>query len=140
AAGGGGAAAGGVSATGIGALVVVQAAMALADVQLTLWLWDVIEGGGGGGDVRVDGDGGGGKAKCKPCDPPVGTVAYRTDQVPPARPHAPFAGTHTHLYVMMQSPPKAGCKCFWHRTGVINGAVPPPGAVPIQPAGGGGIA
>jgi RHS repeat-associated protein len=79
--------------------------------------------------------------RCLPCNPPVGTYGYRTDFVPPSQPHYPFTGTHTHIYVVMQSPPEAGCKCFWHPLAPIGGAVPPPGAVPVTgPVGGGGIA
>ena len=36
--------------------------------------------------------------ECLPCKPPVGTVAFRTDIVPPSKPHYPHKGTHTSLY------------------------------------------
>ncbi|SRR5579883_1415127 len=77
--------------------------------------------------------------KCQPCIPPVGTIAYRMDLVPPTRPHKGFPGHHVHLYVMQQSPPDRGCKCFWHPIGV-QAPPPPPGTIPIVDAGGGGIA
>ena len=51
------------------------------------------------------------KKKCKPCKPVlIGGLAYRTDFVPPSKPHYPHTGTHTHHYIMQQSPPSAGCK------------------------------
>ncbi len=34
---------------------------------------------------------------CRPCDPPEGTIAHRFDQVPPARPHYPYNGSHYHI-------------------------------------------
>ncbi len=75
---------------------------------------------------------------CKDCEPPVGTMGYRTDVVPPARPHGRLTGTHTHVYELHQSPLVAGCVCFWKEIDVIDGDVPPPGAIPIRPTGGGG--
>ena len=36
--------------------------------------------------------------ECLPCKPPVGTVGFRTDIVPPSKPHYPQKGTHTSLY------------------------------------------
>ncbi|MBE7457798.1 MAG: hypothetical protein HS102_14420 [Planctomycetia bacterium] len=74
---------------------------------------------------------------CLPCKPPVGTGAYRVDT---GHDHYPYTGPHTHHYVMMQSPPSAGCICFWHKTGVTPGSTPLPGEVPIVTPGGGGIA
>ena len=71
---------------------------------------------------------------CLPCDPPVGTVGYR---ICTNTPHYPFDGPHTHLYIMSQSPNPA-CKCFWNKGSIIGGTIPPPGTVPIGPAGGGG--
>ncbi len=76
--------------------------------------------------------------KCKPCIPPVGTISYRLDQVPPSTPHFPFPGDHVHLFEMHQSPVPM-CICFWHPTSV-QAPPPPPGAIPIVPAGGGGVA
>jgi RHS repeat-associated protein len=74
--------------------------------------------------------------KCLPCDPPLGTLSYRTDSAP----HAGMTGLHIHIYEMHQSPPFAGCKCFWHEVGhPYQPPVPPPGAIPIRPAGGGGV-
>ena len=78
--------------------------------------------------------------KCKPCIPAKGTKSYRTDFVPPSDPHWPFTGTHTHHYQMHQSPPAAGCICFWHPIGITDGASPGPGELPVGPAGGGGVA
>ena len=75
------------------------------------------------------------KKDCKPCIPPVGTVAYRLDVVPPSTPHWPFKGTHWHLYEMNQNP--NNCQCFWKDIGEGEGPVPP-GSVPITPALGGG--
>ena len=77
--------------------------------------------------------------ECLPCKPPVGTVGFRTDIVPPSKPHYPHKGTHTHLYIVNQSPVIKGCKCFWRPVQSIEGDVPPRGAVPMNgsPAGGG---
>jgi hypothetical protein len=77
--------------------------------------------------------------ECLPCEPPVGTIGYRTDIVPPSKPHYPHTGTHTHLYVVNQSPIVRGCKCFWRPVTSIDGDVPPREAVPMNgsPAGGG---
>ena len=50
-----------------------------------------------------------------------------------------YTDTHIHLYKMHQGPwPK--CKCRWsdEEPDVIDGAVPPPGAVPMTPVAGGG--
>ncbi len=74
-------------------------------------------------------------SSCKPCSPPVGTLGYRLDTVPPHDPHYPYPGTHWHLYVMSQNP--LNCQCFWHWVRDGDGP-PPPGAVPITPAAGGG--
>ena len=76
---------------------------------------------------------------CKQCVPPLGTIGYRVDQVPPSRPHLPHPGTHTHLAEMHQSP-YPQCRCFWKMDYVppVAGSTPPPGTVPITPAGGGG--
>jgi hypothetical protein len=74
--------------------------------------------------------------KCLPCDPPLGTLSYRTDSAP----HYGMTGVHMHIYEMHQSPPFAGCKCFWHEVGhPYQPPVAPPGAIPIRPAGGGGV-
>ena len=78
---------------------------------------------------------------CKPCEPPVGTVAYRADTDPSSRPHRGVPPPHWKLYVMMQSPYPV-CKCFWHpipdNKGGFGPGNPPPGTPPIGPAGGGG--
>jgi hypothetical protein len=74
------------------------------------------------------------KARCLPCQPPVGTIAYRVDC--DGRAHAGIPTPHSHAYEMQQSPPSFGCVCFWHPTGVtLPGVVGPP----ILPAGGGGV-
>ena len=69
-----------------------------------------------------------------PCIPPVGTIGYRLDEVPPSRPHQPINGDHVHLYKMNQNPTNG--QCFWQPIGVQ--APPPPlGAVPMtEPKGG----
>ena len=80
-----------------------------------------------------------GTKKCLPCDPPLGKIGYRTDPCPPGRPHSGFPGTHTHIYVVNQSPVERGCKCFWHPVTTIDGDTPPPGSVRMNgtPKGGG---
>jgi len=66
---------------------------------------------------------------CPPCSPPVGTIQYRIDMVPPSKPHYPHTGSHVHLYEMHQSPsPK--CKCFWHPIGTTE-LPPPPNTSPM---------
>jgi RHS repeat-associated protein len=90
-----------------------------------------------------------GKA-CKPCDPPVGTLGYRVsgDSPHPRRPthfdkptQTKLSGARWHLYEVAQSPPSAGCKCWWFNLEQSGKYPPPPaGAVPITgPATGGGI-
>ena len=69
-----------------------------------------------------------------PCSPPVGTIGYRLDQVPPSRPHYPYPGDHVHLSRMQQKPNTG--QCFWQPIGV-TAPPPPPGAVQIGPAAGG---
>jgi len=80
--------------------------------------------------------------KCLPCSPPEGTTMFRTDVVPPSRPHKPFKGTHTHHYVVMQSPVTAPKPCFcWPKeTGVTDLASPGPAEQPWVRVGGGGVA
>jgi RHS repeat-associated protein len=74
---------------------------------------------------------------CLPCQPGVGSIAYRQD-FPPSPPHNGVPTPHSHMYVMLQSPPEAGCKCFWFELPMdpIPGTLEPP----ISPAGGGGVA
>ncbi|WP_425485728.1 RHS repeat-associated core domain-containing protein [Limisphaera ngatamarikiensis] len=81
------------------------------------------------------------RVRCKPCVPPAGTTMYRIDFVPPSRPHWPYTGTHTHHYVVMQSPVTAPVPCFcWpHKTGVTDGISPYPGEIPYVEPGGGGV-
>ncbi len=68
------------------------------------------------------------KKNCPPCVPPVGTIGYRIDNVPPSPPHYPFPGDHVHLYQMNQNP--YNCQCFWVPIGVTE-PPPPPGAYPL---------
>jgi RHS repeat-associated protein len=77
---------------------------------------------------------------CRPCIPPVGTIAYRmcTD---PKVVHRGVPAPHHHLYVMLQSPPPM-CKCFWKKMddeGGFAAGDPPPGIPEIDPATGGGV-
>jgi RHS repeat-associated protein len=65
---------------------------------------------------------------CPPCKPPVGTIAYRWDKVPPSKPHWPHKGDHVHLYERQQNP--NNCICFWKPIGV-TAPPPPPGAIPM---------
>jgi len=81
--------------------------------------------------------------RCLPCLPvPVGGTAYRYDSAAEGkRPHYGMAN-HTHHFKMHQSPPAKGCQCFWdddfiHPTPEFS---PLPGAVPVTPASGGGLA
>jgi RHS repeat-associated protein len=62
------------------------------------------------------------------CNPPVGTIGYRYDTVPPGRPHYPFKGDHVHLFVMNQNPNTGAC--YWNKL-AVTAPPPPPGAVPI---------
>jgi RHS repeat-associated protein len=79
---------------------------------------------------------------CKPCVPPVGTLAYRLDSGPGRSgtgvKHGPFTGDHWHLFEMHQRP-KPDCTCFWVELG--SGQGPTPHGVPpsADPAGGGPI-
>lgn len=76
------------------------------------------------------------RKNCAPCVPPVGTIGYRLDIVPPSGPHYPYTGTHWHLYRMNQNP--NNCQCFWDNLHQVGEGPTPPGAVPFTPAGGGG--
>jgi RHS repeat-associated protein len=73
--------------------------------------------------------------KCPPCNPSVGTIGYRAGNAKTA-PHYNkksipslgavagwVPGPHLNLFVQIQSPPSAGCKCNWQNLGI---AVPPP--------------
>lgn len=75
---------------------------------------------------------------CKPCNPPVGTIAYRLDTT--GRAHRGVPTPHWHLYVMQQDP--RTCVCSWvdikDNQGGFGGGTPPSGTVPIGPPGGGG--
>jgi hypothetical protein len=73
---------------------------------------------------------------CPPCSPPVGTVGYSIDRVPPSGIHWPCPGDHVHWLLHQQNP--NNCQCFWMRdflpvTCLPQGGNPvvPPGAVPL---------
>ncbi len=68
------------------------------------------------------------KKTCPPCNPPVGTIRYRVDMVPPSEPHYPHTGSHVHLYKMNQNP--NNCQCFWQPIGTTE-LPPPDGASPM---------
>jgi RHS repeat-associated protein len=75
---------------------------------------------------------------CNPCIPPVGTLGFRTDHVPPSKEHAPYSGTHTHHYEMHQSPWSV-CRCFWHDLEVTDGSSFYPEAIRVSDPLGGGV-
>jgi RHS repeat-associated protein len=77
--------------------------------------------------------------ECNPCIPAVGSGSFEVHVVPPHKPHRPLKGTHTHHFVMHQSPWPV-CKCFWQRNSVkpTAGASPFPTESPIADASGGG--
>jgi hypothetical protein len=77
--------------------------------------------------------------KCKPCTPPVGTIATEVHLVPPSKPHYPIEYSHIHWFKMHQSPYPT-CKCFWKRNfqPPTPGNTTPPGTIPVTPAAGGG--
>jgi len=81
--------------------------------------------------------------RCLPCLPvPVGGIAYEYHSAEAGNePHDGMAN-HTHHFQMNQSPPAAGCSCFWKRNFIepTPDFSPLPGAVPVSPATGGGIA
>ena len=86
------------------------------------------------------GAGDGNKKRCRPCVPPVETIAFEL-HVPPSKPHAGLTH-HYHWFQMHQSPPDA-CRCFWKRnivdpTDMAKGMIYP-NAVPVTPASGGGL-
>lgn len=93
-------------------------------------------------DPDDEGDGGPPR-RCLPCRPvPVGGLAYEFHSAAQGnRPHRGMAN-HTHHLRMHQSPPFAGCRCFWHRNFMepTEGFSPLPGAIPVWPAEGGGMA
>ena len=75
--------------------------------------------------------------KCLPCSPAVGSIAYRVD-MPPSPAHNGIPTPHSHQFQMNQSPPAAGCRCFWVET--LKDPLPGILGPPITPAAGGGIA
>ncbi|HRI65654.1 MAG TPA: hypothetical protein PK156_15510 [Polyangium sp.] len=84
----------------------------------------------------------GASQRCLPCLPvPVGGIAYEYHSAAAGNePHDGMAN-HTHHFKMNQSPPAAGCRCFWKRNFVSPTPEfsPLPGAVLVSPAAGGGI-
>ena len=81
--------------------------------------------------------------QCLPCLPvPIGGHGYEYHSA--AAGHVPHYGmaNHTHHFRMNQSPPAKGCRCGWQRdfTPPTPEFSPLPGAVPVTPHGGGGIA
>lgn len=81
--------------------------------------------------------------KCLPCNPvPFGGLAYDYHSTENgSKPHDGML-QHTHHFKMNQSPPSRGCICGWNRNFIkpTPGFSPLPGAVPVQPASGGGVA
>jgi hypothetical protein len=79
------------------------------------------------------------KGQCKPCIPPVGTIAGDVNKVPPSRPHWPLTVDHVHWYEMNQSP-YPECRCFWKRnvTKPTPGSSLPSGVPQVTPPAGGG--
>ena len=79
------------------------------------------------------------RKRCRPCIPPVGTIATEVHKVPPKKPHFPIEGSHVHWFKMNQSP-YPDCKCFWKRNfkKPTLGDTTPSGTVPVTPAAGGG--
>ena len=73
---------------------------------------------------------------CKPCDPEVGSIAYRVD-LPPSPPHNGIPTPHSHKFQMNQSPPSKSCKCFWVE--ILKDPLPGIYEPSIKTAGGGGI-
>jgi len=80
------------------------------------------------------------KKNCRPCIPPVGTLAYREDTNPKSPPHRGVPPPHWKLYEMNQNP--YNCQCFWKpvpdNKGGFGASPPPPGTIPISTASGGG--
>ncbi|HZR30522.1 MAG TPA: RHS repeat-associated core domain-containing protein [Terriglobales bacterium] len=68
---------------------------------------------------------------CQPCVPPVGSLRYRLDQVPPSRPHKPWPGTHWDIEQMQQRP-APDCGCLWKEIANGQGDIPP-GVPPVTP-------
>lgn len=50
---------------------------------------------------------------CLDCDPPVGTVGYRIDWVPPSTPHPPCLYSHVQFYIRRQFPARG--LCVWKK-------------------------
>lgn len=84
-----------------------------------------------------------GSSRCLPCTPVVaGGIAYEYHSAADGSREHDGMAEHTHHFRMNQSPPARGCICFWDRNfrKPTAGFSPLPGAVPVQAAGGGGIA
>ena len=81
------------------------------------------------------------RPKCKPCKPGVGTIAYRIDRHPSPEhrisPTEVVGVPHSHRHQMNQSPPSAGCKCFWKK--LDKHPVPGEQFPEMSPALGGGV-
>jgi len=83
------------------------------------------------------------RRRCLPCTPVlIGGLAYEYHSAAQGNVAHDGMDNHTHHFRMNQSPPLAGCKCFWVRNFIrpTEGFSPMRGAVPVQPAGGGGVA
>jgi uncharacterized protein RhaS with RHS repeats len=130
--GGGGAAAGG-SGLLAGGLITLDVGLAVYDAhqfynlgQAYGW-WDDFLNSGNMQQVKNPN-----RAKCqngcRPCVPPVGSLRYRIDQVPPSRPHKPWPGTHWHIEQMQQ---RTEYTCEWKEIANGQGRVPP--GVPEAP-------
>lgn len=83
------------------------------------------------------------RKRCRPCVPPVGTIAgdVHTDHD-----DWPITGPHIHFLEMHQvplgtPPPGQECRCFWKRNSIppIPGDTLPPGIPQVTPAAGGGV-
>lgn len=51
--------------------------------------------------------------KNKPCIPPIGSIGFRLDLVPPSAPHDPCPADHIHLKVRFQD--TRNCHCSWRK-------------------------
>jgi RHS repeat-associated protein len=76
--------------------------------------------------------------ECPPCKTvsgkivPVGTIAYRPLDIPPAgKSEHGIQGPHHNLYNARQNP--NNCQCFWQPWGAVSPSDLPSGAIPIEP-------
>jgi uncharacterized protein RhaS with RHS repeats len=85
------------------------------------------------------------RKRCRPCVPPVGTIGYKIHPAGTHRRGSHKDMDHVQTYKMNQvpvgtPPPGEECRCFWQFIGHLeNTLIPPSGAVPMVPAGGGGV-